>query len=175
VSKRPQDRRKKLPTGPAGKPGVPVAFVGVLAVVIMPAVGLWLWTTTRTTESLGTPQPIGANAAASPSAAVASKADLQRLKGRWVRPDGGYLLEIRAVDGSGKLDASYSNPRPINVSAARASRDGETIKVFIELRDVNYPGSTYDLTYDPQSDSLNGIYYQAALQQRFEVVFSRRN
>jgi len=33
--------------------------------------------------------------------------------------------------------------------------------VFIELRDVNYPGSTYSLTYEPASDQLKGIYYQA--------------
>ena len=38
---------------------------------------------------------------------------------------------------------------------------------------MNYPGSTYTLTYDPASDQLKGVYYQAALQQRFEVVFVR--
>ena len=46
-------------------------------------------------------------------------------------------------------------------------------KVFIELRDVNYPGSTYDLTYNPQADQLQGSYYQAALQQQFDVSFVR--
>jgi hypothetical protein len=54
-----------------------------------------------------------------------------------------------------------------------ASRDGAAVEVFIELRDANYPGSTYNLTYDPQSDQLQGIYYQAALQQQFEVFFVR--
>ena len=46
-------------------------------------------------------------------------------------------------------------------------------KFFIELRDVNYPGSTYTLTYDLASDQLKGIYFQAAEQQRFEVAFVR--
>jgi hypothetical protein len=97
------------------------------------------------------------------------------LKGKWLRPDGGYVVEVRSVDDRGKMEASYSNPRPIHVAKAEASRDGPATKVFIELRDVNYPGSTYDLTYDPQSDSLKGIYYQAALRQRFEVAFMRVN
>jgi hypothetical protein len=32
-------------------------------------------------------------------------------------------------------------------------------------------GSTYTLTYDPASDQLKGIYYQAVEQQRFDVAF----
>jgi hypothetical protein len=71
------------------------------------------------------------------------------------------------------MDAGYFNPRPINVSRAEASQEGTTIKVFIELRDTNYPGSTYTLTFDPQSDQLKGVYFQAALQQSFDVFFVR--
>jgi len=71
------------------------------------------------------------------------------------------------------MEASYYNPKPIHVSKAQVSRDGTVTKVFIELRDVNYPGSTYTLLYDPQSDQLQGIYYQAALKQSFEVFFTR--
>jgi len=36
-----------------------------------------------------------------------------------------------------------------------------------------YPGSTYTLTYDPRRDQLEGVYFQAAMQQRFDVVFVR--
>jgi hypothetical protein len=100
-----------------------------------------------------------------------SKAGFARLKGRWQRPDGGYVLDIKKVDANGKLAAGYFNPRPINVSQAEAELDGTTIKVFIELRDVNYPGATYHLTYDPGSDQLRGVYFQPALQQSFDVVF----
>ena len=95
------------------------------------------------------------------------------LNGRWVRPDGGYVLEIRAVDASGKIDAAYRNPNPINVAKAEATRDGSTLKVFVELRAPNYPGSTYTLTYDPQQDQLRGIYFQAVQQQNFNVFFVR--
>jgi hypothetical protein len=95
------------------------------------------------------------------------------LKGRWLRPDGGYVLEIRSVDANGKIDAVYLNPKPINIAKAEATRDGSTVKVFVELRAPNYPGSTYTLTYDPQQDQLRGIYFQAVQQQRFDVYFVR--
>ena len=45
--------------------------------------------------------------------------------------------------------------------------------VFIELRDANYPGCTYALSYNPANDQLVGIYFQAAMQQEFEVIFER--
>lgn len=48
-----------------------------------------------------------------------------------------------------------------------------TLKVYAELRAPNYPGSTYTLTYDPKGDLLKGIYIQAVMQQRFDVVFVR--
>ena len=95
------------------------------------------------------------------------------LNGRWLRPDGGYVLEIRAVDASGKIDAVYLNPKPINIAKAEATRDGSTLKVFVELRAPNYPGSTYTLTYDPQQDQLRGIYFQAVERQNFNVFFVR--
>jgi uncharacterized protein (DUF2147 family) len=99
--------------------------------------------------------------------------DFGALDGRWVRPDGGYILSVKDVDPGGKMDAAYYNPRPINVSKAQASREGATVKVFIELRDAGYPGSTYTLIYDPKTDRLGGVYYQAAVGQRFDVIFFR--
>jgi len=122
------------------------------------------------------PEPAGAAATNEPPPIVAQVSpDFQKLRGRWLRPDGGYVIEIRGVDAAGKLDATYSNPRPIHVAKAQATRDGDQTKVFIELRDVNYPGSTYTLTYVPENDQLSGIYYQALQGQRFEVVFVRIN
>jgi hypothetical protein len=47
------------------------------------------------------------------------------------------------------------------------------LQVFVELRAPGYPGSTYTLRYEPQRDQLEGSYFQAALQQRFAVVFVR--
>jgi len=77
------------------------------------------------------------------------------------------------VESDGRIDAAYFNPRPINVARAEASRDGEKVLVFVELRDVNYPGSTYTLTYEPATDLLRGVYFQAAMGASFEVFFQR--
>ena len=126
------------------------------------------------TGEAATASPANAGATADRRASASeAKRGFDVLKGKWVRPDGGYVVEVKSVDDRGKMEASYSNPRPIHVAKAEASQDGPATKVFIELRDVNYPGSTYNLTYDPQSDQLKGIYYQAALQQQFEVFFVR--
>ena len=95
------------------------------------------------------------------------------LNGRWLRPDGGYIFEIRAIAANGKIDAFYLNPQPVNIAKAEARRDGATLKVFVELRATNYPGSTYTLTYDRERDQLRGTYFQAVQQQSFNVNFVR--
>jgi len=105
--------------------------------------------------------------------AFAADNDFEKLKGRWRRADGGYVLDIRNVKPGGEMEAAYLNPRPINVSKAQATRDGTTMRVFVELRAPNYPGSTYTLTYDPKRDELYGVYYQAVQGQSFDVVFVR--
>ena len=101
-------------------------------------------------------------------------AGFDRLLGRWLRPDGGYILEIRSVSPGGKVDAAYLNPGPIRVARAEALREGGALTLFVELRDVNYPGSTYRLVYDPARDVLGGLYFQAVEQQTFDVEFVRR-
>ena len=50
---------------------------------------------------------------------------------------------------------------------------GTALHVLVELQAPGYPGSTYTLHYEPQRDQLEGSYFQAALQQRFAVVFVR--
>jgi len=101
-------------------------------------------------------------------------ADLQRLEGRWVRPDGGYVLELSEIKKDGSLKALYFNPRPIKVFTAKWSDIGGKINVFVELRDINYPGSLYDLQYDPVSDRLKGTYFQAVEKQTYEIWFVRK-
>jgi hypothetical protein len=95
------------------------------------------------------------------------------LPGRWVRLQGGYVITIRAVDADGKLDASYANPRPLPFHTAVASKDGNVLKLFFELRAGGYNGSTYTLRYDAANDRLTGIYDQVVVKQTFEVVFVR--
>ena len=105
--------------------------------------------------------------------AFAADSGFGPLKGRWLRPDGGYILDIRNVRADGAIDAVYLNPRPINIGSAKALRDGSTLRLSVELRAPNYPGSTYTLTYDPKRDELSGVYFQAVQGQSFEVVFVR--
>jgi hypothetical protein len=100
--------------------------------------------------------------------------EAQRVAGRWLRPDGGYVLEIRGVAPDGRLDAGYFNPNPINVAQARVRTVDGPVEVFVELRDVNYPGATYRLVYEPRDDTLIGLYTQPAVGQTFEVTFVRQ-
>ncbi len=101
-------------------------------------------------------------------------ADYAKLVGRWLRPDGGYIIEIQKVDINGQIKAAYYNPRSINVSQALAAQKDGAIEVFIELRDTGYPGATYTLKYDQGNDILVGLYYQPAAGQTFDVQFIRK-
>lgn len=113
--------------------------------------------------------------AASASAAAATTAPaFDRLLGRWARTDGGYVLEVRTIDAQGRADLSYLNPRPIHVEQALATRAGETLTLFVELQDVNYPGSSYNLAFSPAGDILEGTYFQAVEGQTYSVTFERR-
>jgi hypothetical protein len=99
--------------------------------------------------------------------------DYRPLIGRWQRTDGGYIIDIRRVAADGAMEAGYFNPRPINVSQAKASEFKHHLKVEVELRDTGYPGSSYTLLYDPDKDALLGFYYQAVQKQNFDVIFVR--
>src|SRR5512137_1659848 len=83
-------------------------------------------------------------------------ADFKRVEGKWQRPDGGYILELKEIGKDGTVKAAYFNPRPINVARAELKRRDGMLTVFVELRDVNYPGSKYNLQYDPRLDRLVG-------------------
>ena len=99
--------------------------------------------------------------------------DSKSLVGRWLRPDGGYVIDIRMVHPDGKLDATYANPSPIRVSKAEAKTESGKITVIVELRDEGYPGNYYTLTYDPAADQLAGVYHQLGQGQQYPVVFER--
>jgi len=131
---------------------LPLLAAGILLAVAAVAAGGYWWNQARQGDT---------------------RTQFQTLQGRWQRNDGGYVIDIRSVEPGGKLTAGYFNPRPINVAKAEASRDGETVKVFIELRDANYPGSTYNLIYIPADDRLTGTYFQAIERVTYDVYFTR--
>jgi hypothetical protein len=103
-----------------------------------------------------------------------AQVDYKKLIGNWIRPDGGYIISIRDINSDGRVQAAYFNPNPINVSQAKIAFKGNKVKLILELRDAGYPGCTYDLTYDKQTDRLSGIYYQAAIQEKYDIVFLRK-
>ena len=108
---------------------------------------------------------------AAPGVMLAQTPEFAELIGRWVRTDGGYTIVIKSVDPNGKIDATYANP--INISRAEASVERSSLRIFIELRGAGYPGSTYTLTHVPTGDRLTGEYFQAAIRQKFDVIFLR--
>jgi hypothetical protein len=148
-SRKPARRAKPAPV--KRRSALPLLAGLALAIGIL-AAGAWWWNQSREADAL---------------------ASYQKVLGRWQRSDGGYIIDIRKVEADGKLAVAYLNPRPINVAKAEASMAGDTLKVFLELRDVNYPGSIYQLTYDPAADRLRGTYFQAALQETYDVEFAR--
>ncbi len=95
------------------------------------------------------------------------------LIGNWVRTDADYKIKIFEVAKEGKLKAGYFNPKSINVSKATWTNSKGVLKIFIELRDENYPGSTYTLKYYPEKDMLAGTYFQAVTGETFDILFSR--
>jgi hypothetical protein len=126
-------------------------IVGAILLAAVLVAGYWYW---QLNATLSGPAP-------------------SNLTGRWLRPDGGYVLELSDPSKEGLLKAAYFNPRQINVSRAEWKVKDGLLKVFIELRAVNYPGSAYTLDYNPSTDKLTGAYFQAALGQKFAVEFER--
>lgn len=114
-----------------------------------------------------------------PTAVVASAQDaaasalVAKAKGRWIRPDGGYLLTIGSVGADGRADVGYFNPNPVNVAWGTVKSEGGQVKIQVELRDRNYPGCLYKLTYVPEKEQLAGTYFQAQMQETYDIVFVR--
>jgi hypothetical protein len=137
-------------------PLICLVFMGIAAAVLY---GLMNRTSTETTATI---------------AQKKEPPDFDRLVGNWVRPDGGYVIAISKIHPDGRVDAAYFNPRPIHVSRSNVAEEGGIIELFIELQGKGYPGSTYTLKYNPEHDVMVGIYFQAVIQQPFDVIFQRQ-
>jgi len=74
----------------------------------------------------------------------------------------------------GNVDAAYFNPRSINVGMASVKEADGHLELFIELQDQGYPGSTYKLKYNAKYDAMVGVYFQAVMQQSYDVIFQRK-
>ena len=105
--------------------------------------------------------------------ATVKKIDPQILAGRWIRPDGGYVLEVSNIKENGSIAVAYFNPKPINVAESYWQWDNNRLNLFVKFDDVNYTGSTYTLEYLPDKKRLIGIYFQAMLGQKYYVEFTK--
>jgi hypothetical protein len=164
--KKQKSGRKSTPA--PSKQAFSLKWVVLIAAVAAGVAGLIIYQF-ASTESDQAPVSAADEVKSGPATAI----EFNKLIGRWLRPDGGYIIEIRNIRSGGTMAAAYFNPRPINVSRAEVFRKKGGLEVFIELRDTGYPGSTYTLMYHPQQDMLAGVYYQATIGQSFEVIFVR--
>ena len=171
ASKDNTTKRAKIEVSGKKNRSIRVGLMVLLAVVSVAALTGYYFFRNRTGAEHSEAPAVATGPAAPQADSQAAAQDFQPLIGRWRRPDGGYVIEIRGIDAAGRIDTGYFNPRPINVARADASRDTDGLKVFIELQDVGYPGATYTLTYNPRQNVLEGLYYQPAAGQTFEVVF----
>jgi hypothetical protein len=95
------------------------------------------------------------------------------LKGHWRALEGGNVIDVKNISPTGIMEVYFFNPDSVRVNKAQAARDGTETKVLIELRN---PGSfccTYDMTYDPSSGQLKGVYWLKANFRSTDVVFIR--
>jgi len=99
--------------------------------------------------------------------------DKNKLVGEWTRTDASYQIKITELMDDGTMKAGYFNPTSINVGSAMWAFADGVLKIYVELRDENYPGSNYNLIYDPERDLLAGKYFQAVERVTYDVGFTR--
>ena len=99
--------------------------------------------------------------------------DKNKLIGEWTRTDAPYQIKITELLNDGTMKAGYFNPTSINVANAMWALADGVLKIYIELRDENYPGSNYNLIYYPDKDLLAGKYFQAVERVTYDVGFTR--
>ena len=112
---------------------------------------------------------------AAKTAAPAAQRDYTVLGGEWLRTDGNYLVKVSEVQTDGKAVVKYFNPKPIHVEKSAISTQKGLVKLFIQLQDTGYEGSTYTLYYYVEKDALAGFYYQATMDRTYKVIFMRKN
>ncbi len=157
----------KPKASPIAKKNNPLWMVVIVMVIAAMAIVFWRNYTANKNKNSSVSSPSSTN--------VSAQTDQNLLIGRWTRTDseGAYVIEIKSASSDGKLEASYFNPNPIKVGHAEWQNKNGKLVVVVELRDANYPGSTYTLNFIPSESRMIGNYYQAVQGQNFEVEFVR--
>ena len=84
------------------------------------------------------------------------------------------MLRIERFNNDSTINAGYLNPKPIHIAETRRKVIDDTVNFYVIFEDEGYPGSYYSLGYITEEDKLYGFYYQAVINQEFEVVFTRK-
>ncbi len=137
--------------------------------ILISAAALMMWSCNQTKQDDTVPVLVD-TVKASQQAVV----DTGKLVGTWTRTDSPYEIRILEVKPDGNMLAGYFNPTSINVGRANWISQNGIVQVYIELRDENYPGSNYSLTYFPEQDMLAGKYFQAVEGVTYDVGFTRK-
>src|SRR4026209_900953 len=117
MSKRSKKNRRAKQSIPSQAPqrATPRWAVMGLAIVVALSVGIW-WRNYKSADISAIKPAILANPAH--TAASTSRPEFQKLIGRWQRPDGGYVFEVKSVAADGAMEAAYFNPKSIRVAKA---------------------------------------------------------
>jgi len=101
------------------------------------------------------------------------KQDKNLLKGIWERTDTIGEINISEILDNGFLNASYCNPRGINIEKAIWLNTSEVLRIYILFREDKYPGSSFSLNYLAEKDLLLGTYFDALTNESYTVSFKR--
>ena len=96
----------------------------------------------------------------------------EKLTGKWIRDDGDYTLDIESVNENGTLNASYFNPKPIELGRTEWMMYKNKLHVLVELKGP-YVLSKCQLVYDAESKKLNGTFFQAVEQETYPIFFNK--
>ena len=111
---------------------------------------------------------------ATESAEPVVQIDYAVMAGEWQRTDGGYRIKVDNILPDGMATVEYFNSKPIHVEKAEITTQGGLAKLFVQLQDKGYEGSTYTLYYYAEKDALAGFYYQAPMDKTYQVIFMRK-
>lgn len=139
----------------------------VIIIILISCIGLWLQFGYKDDK------PKAELKDTSPTAEK-NRIPAEKLLGKWVRKNGGYVLEVSKILENNQVKAAYFNPqKKINVSKSDYSYEDKTLVLFVELNDAGYPGSYYKLKYFAEKDELYGSYFQATQKLTYEVNFAK--
>jgi len=96
----------------------------------------------------------------------------EKLTGKWLRSDGDYTLEIKAVNENGTLNAAYFNPKQIELGRTEWMMYKNKLHVLVELKGP-YVLSNYQLVYDEETKRLHGTFFQAVEQETYSIYFEK--